>query len=120
MTLTSSQMGSLLIVEATPVFPETLHMAIRLAPLWAVLYQLLRISPAALTQPLSMNTLTIDPFAVHHYHSNKHIYIYIFPIGYSLLAIPYWLFPIGYSLLIYTMFVSKPTAAHRAHTAYGG
>ena len=25
------------------------------------------------------------------------MYIYIFPIGYSLLAIPYWLFPIGYS-----------------------
>ena len=31
------------------------------------------------------------------------IYIYIFPIGYSLLAIPCWLFPIGYSLLAIPM-----------------
>ena len=35
---------------------------------------------------------------------NQHLIVYpiginIFPIGYSLLAIPYWLFPIGYSLL---------------------
>ena len=33
------------------------------------------------------------------YINITYLYIYIFPIGYSPLAIPYWLFPVGYSLL---------------------
>ena len=35
------------------------------------------------------------------------MYINIFPIGYPLLAIPYWLFPIGYSLSVYNPSYSK-------------
>ena len=31
-----------------------------------------------------------------------YIHIYMFPMGYSMLAIPYWLFSFGYHIYVYT------------------